>query len=153
MENDPFAHLKEKQRLDGVLLSNLKQHAVALRETLDRANEYRAYEDGMYRFYYGSWKVFRLQSKTAEMITALVAISPDRRAFSQMFQEIIRAGTDKRFTEETNGKWMEETLPIVTASLHTRYFLEMCVEYASLETPPQPMPSGWAALTCLYDFR
>jgi len=153
MENDPLAFLKEKQRLDGVLLNNLKLHAVALRETLQRANEYRAYEDGMYRFYYGSWKVFRLQAKTAEMTTALAAISPDGRAFCAPFQDIMRAGMDKKFTPETNGNWVAETLPIVTAYLHARYFLEMCVEYASLEAPPQPMPSGWAALTCLFNFR
>ena len=36
---------------------------------------------------------------------------------------------------------------------HARFFLEMAVRYAKLETPPRPLPSGYAALLYLYQLR
>ena len=34
-----------------------------------------------------------------------------------------------------------------------KVLLEMAVKYAELPDPPQMMPSGWAAILCLYDLR
>ena len=31
--------------------------------------------------------------------------------------------------------------------------LDMAVRYADLPDPPAPLPSGWAALLCLYGIR
>ena len=41
----------------------------------------------------------------------------------------------------------------VEAFFHARFFLEMAVRYAKLETPPRPLPSGYAALLYLYQLR
>jgi hypothetical protein len=55
---------------------------------------------------------------------------------------------------EDNQHWVERAGPIVQAFLHPRYFLEMAVKYAAqLDEPPEAMPSGWAALLCLYGLR
>jgi hypothetical protein len=55
---------------------------------------------------------------------------------------------------EDNQHWAERTAPIVQAFLHARYFLEMAVKYAeAFREPPKNMPSGWAALLCLYRMR
>jgi hypothetical protein len=45
------------------------------------------------------------------------------------------------------------TRPIVEAFFHAGFFLEMAVRYAKLETPPRPLPSGYAALLHLYQLR
>jgi hypothetical protein len=66
---------------------------------------------------------------------------------------VIRKGTGRTFTPEVNNRWEEETLPITTAFLHALYFLKMAAQCASLDEPPQPMPSGYAALLCLYGIR
>ena len=150
---EPYISLEEKRRLDLILLNNMKQNAAKLREILDHVNGHWVYEDGLYRFYYQSYKVFRLQSHTQEIVAALNSIAPEGRALMEFFQQVIAAGTYRAFTDETNGRWVAETVPIVNAFLQARYFLEMAVKYAALEVPPQPMPSGWAALTCLYGFR
>ena len=52
-----------------------------------------------------------------------------------------------------NANWTVVTRPIVEAFFHARYFLEMAVRYSTLEEPPMPLPSGYAALLYLYGLR
>lgn len=47
----------------------------------------------------------------------------------------------------------EVTRPILEAFFHARFFLEMAVRYADLQAPPQPLPSGYAALLYLFGLR
>ncbi len=52
------------------------------------------------------------------------------------------------------GDWGAETAPILEASFHARYFLEMAVRYGKeLKRAPRLLPSEWAALLCLFDLR
>ena len=63
-------------------------------------------------------------------------------------------GTGKVFKEEHNKRWLEETGPIVEAFFHARDFLELLIVYGrELKRPPAMMPSGWAAILCLYNLR
>jgi len=40
------------------------------------------------------------------------------------------------------------------AFFHAKYFLEMACKYGrELAEPPETLPSGWAALLCLYGMR
>ena len=149
----PYEPPEEKLRLERVMLANMRQHLGELRELLDHVNAHWTYEDGVYRFYHFSFKVFRLQQHTTEIITALAALAPEGREFGGLFEDVVRAGTGRAFGPDTNTHWVEETAPVVQAFLHARYFLEMAVKYANLDDPPQPMPSGYAALLCLYDLR
>ena len=52
-----------------------------------------------------------------------------------------------------NTIWNHHTRPILEAFFHARFFLEMAVRYADLPVPPNPLPSGWAALLYLYELR
>jgi hypothetical protein len=54
---------------------------------------------------------------------------------------------------EDNEHWLERAAPIVQAFLQSRFFVEMAVKHAALAEPPHPMPSGRAALLCLYGLR
>ncbi len=69
------------------------------------------------------------------------------------FEQIVEEGTGRAFTPEHNEQWTRMTRPIVEAFFHARFFLEMAVRYAELETPPNPLPSGYAALLELYGLR
>ena len=81
-------------------------------------------------------------------------IAPDGRCFCDVFRAVLEAGTGRKFQGDDNEHWVERTAPIVKALLHARYFLEMAVKYAAqLETPPQSLPSGWAAMLSLYGIR
>jgi hypothetical protein len=70
------------------------------------------------------------------------------------FLEIVREGTGRTFARSDNDQWTTVTGPMVEAFAHARYFLEMACRYGNeLESPPNIMPSGWAALLYLYDLR
>lgn len=60
----------------------------------------------------------------------------------------------KRFEMAHNQEWTRHTRPFVEAFFHARFFLEMAVKYGrELESAPTTLPSGWAALLCLYGMR
>ena len=43
---------------------------------------------------------------------------------------------------------------LIEAFLHAKFFLEMVVKYGKeLEAAQNLLPSGWAAVLCLYDLR
>ena len=81
-----------------------------------------------------------------------MSLLPDR-PLNHTFVDIVREGTGRTFTLADNERWREVTGPIVEAFLHARFFLEMAVRYATLDGPPSPLPSGYAALLYLYQLR
>ena len=145
--------LDERERLEHVLLENLRRSSDKLKALLEQVNDPWVYEDRMYRFFYGSFKVFDLQDATTQIAAALREVSPEGTAFCDIFEKILRNGTGREFTTEDNARWIDATLPITTAFLHAKYFLEMAVQYSAPTHRLRPLPSGWAALLCLYDIR
>jgi hypothetical protein len=138
---------------DRRVLQAIKAKLPDLRALHARAGSHWEYEDPVYRFYHGSFKVYGVQRFTLEIVSALQALLPDV-PLNESFRRIVAEGTGKTFTLEANAKWENETRPILEAFFHARYFLEMAVKYGSeLDEPPNPMPSGWAALLYLYNLR
>lgn len=136
-----------------LLFANLKAALPDLDDLLKRTSDHWGYEDPVYRFYHQSYKVYWLQDVTTKIVDRLAALLPGR-PLNQWFMQIVREGTEKKFTLESNRKWLEETRPIVEAFFHARYFLEMACRYGrELEAPPNLLPSGWAAILYLYDLR
>ena len=70
------------------------------------------------------------------------------------FEEIVSGGTGLEFDVSHNDDWPRHTRPQVEAFLHAKYFVEMMVRYGrELETAPDMLPSGWAAVLTLYGLR
>ena len=135
------------------LLAGIRGSQASLEALLTRADDHWGLEDAVYRYYHQSFKVYSIQSLTLEIVTALRQVMPDR-PFCPLFQDVLDAGTGKRFSPDANRHWAETTRPMLEAFLHARYFLEMMVKYGRvLETPPQVLPSGWAAVLTLYGLR
>ena len=134
------------------LIGHLKVHLPGLKALLDESSSHWGYEDPIYRFYHHSYKVFALQSRTEEIVSALRGLLPGR-PLNAWFLQIVGEGTGKEFTPGMNADWECHTRPILEAFMHARFFLEMAVRYAHLPSPPDPLPSGWAALLCLYGLR
>jgi hypothetical protein len=134
------------------LLANLRRERENLKKLLTKNNDHWGYEDPVYRFYHQSFKVYYLQQQTRSIVQKLQALAPDR-PLNPWFVQIVEAGTGKEFKHEDNARWTEVTRPILEAFFHARFFLEMAVRYADLEAPPQPLPSGYAALLCLFGLR
>lgn len=135
------------------LFTNLRSSLAQLEDLLEASSDHWTYEDGLYRFYHQSWKVYSLQASTTAIASALQALSPNVK-LNSWFTQIVSEGTGRDFKQEDNQQWLAVTRPIVEAFLHARFFLEMAVRYGKeLPAPPAIMPSGWAALLYLYNLR
>jgi hypothetical protein len=145
--------LKQKQAGEIELLKSLKDMLANLESLLTADSDEWHYEDPVYRFYHASFKVFYLQETTATIVQTLQSLVP-RLPLNVRFLQIVAEGTGKSFTPADNNRWTQATRPILEAFFHARYFLEMACKYGKqLDVPPQPMPSGWAALLYLYNLR
>jgi len=177
---DSFSKLAESDdRPEALeLVRNLKAALPGLEQLLKEVQGHWGYEDGIYRFYHQSFKVFRLQGTTLDIVEALKKLTPavdpkrDRPKFwyyfhgkkdeqpaeppvlHPWFMKIVTDGTGKEFDPKDNENWLQVTRPIVEAFLHAKYYLEMAVKYGKeLEAPPNSLPSGWASVLYLYDLR
>ena len=145
--------LKKEVEKDQELLDAIKSKL----SDLERVEELFGFEreDGIYRFYHQSFKVYRLQDctlKAFEIFQSIGAATENR--LCDWFEEIVADGTGKTFEPEHNRSWPEHTRPIVEAFLHARYFLEMMIKCGrEMESPPQMLPFGWAAILELYNQR
>lgn len=131
------------------LLANLKARLPHLHDLLQACDDHWGFEDPVYRFYHQSFKVYQLQKQTERIVTLLRELLPDSD-LNALFFEIVSQGTGKTFSPEHNRDWPGHTRAIVEAFFHARFFLKMASRYAELPAPPNPLPSGWAALLCLY---
>jgi len=146
------------------LLTALKEKMPVLEDLLARMQDCWVGEDGIYRFYHGSYKLYRLQEATLEIVSVLQSIVPVRK-LTGYFMTIVKDGTGKSMNKNTNQRWVKETRPIAEAFFHARYFLEMAVKYGKEQelvenVNPETLeekfrvgglPSGMAALLCLYE--
>ncbi len=135
------------------LYTNLRASLPELEKLLRDCQSHWGYEDGIYRFYHHSFKVYSLQETTSAIVAALQSLASERN-LNESFMAIVRDGTGKTFEREPNGRWLAVTRPIVEAFFHAHYFLEMAVRYGKqLQHPPRQLPSGWAAFLYLYNLR
>lgn len=154
-EHDPGARARGEDGREEVrkVFSNLKAALPDLQKLFEECSGEWGYDDPLYRLYYGSFKVYLLQEKTLEIVAALQALAPDR-ALDESFTQIVRDGTGRIFQLGDNMRWLASTRPIVEAFFHARFFLETAVRQGQqLTAPPWTLPSGWAALLCLYELR
>ncbi|MEK6321479.1 MAG: hypothetical protein AABN33_07330 [Acidobacteriota bacterium] len=142
-------------RNDDELLANIQARWSELAELLEEVSSHWVYEDLVYRFYHQSFKVYALQSETKRIVAALQSVAPSATTFSPMFEEIYQAGASgKQFEIEHNQQSTLHTRIFLEAFFHAKFFLEMAVKYGKeLQAAPTTLPSGWAALLCLYDLR
>lgn len=140
---------------DKELLANIKSQLPGLETLLQEMNSHWLYEDPIYRFYHQSFKVYNLQDNTRRIVAALKSIAPEGTAFCKEFEEIYQLGASgKKFELEHNRNWTAHTRVFIEAFFHAKFFLEMAVKYGrKLEEALVSLPSGWAALLCLYDLR
>lgn len=143
---------EERDRLERLLLERLKQCQPDLERMLEVMSDHWHYEDGFYRYYHGSFKVYGIQATTDQAVKLLRQLLPERE-LNLSFERIIRDGTGKSFDAESNRDWDRHARPLLEAFAHAKFMTEMAVRYVDLGQPPQPMPSGYAALLYLFNLR
>ena len=145
--------LAKKHEEAALLLKNIKEQLPELEKLLATADDHWGIEDGVYRFYHQSFKVYSLQPITVEITKALQKLLP-RHQLNDWFTQIVVAGTREKFTPEHNRNWTKHTRPIVEAFFHAHFMLKMVCKYGrDLSEPPQMLPSGWAAVLYLFNLR
>jgi len=143
----------ERRAREAILLKNIKRDLPALTRLSEEAESHWGSEDFVYRFYHGSFKVFAVQSLTTTIVDALHALLPEA-ALDEPFTTIIGEGTGKQFSYEMNARWDAVARPLLEAFFHANYFLKMTIKYGhELNEPPEMIPSGWAAVLCLFNLR
>lgn len=135
------------------LFKNLKATLPGLEKLLGEVNGHWCYEDGIYRLFHQSFKVWYLQDTVLGIVKRLQALAPEK-PLNSWFMKIVADGTSHKFEMSDNQRWLEVVRPIAEAFFHAKYFLEMAVKYGKeLDTPPSMLPSGWAAFLYLYNMR
>ena len=152
-ESEEPACIREYRENANKLLRNIKQNLPKLETLLAQVDSHWGMEDGLYRFYHQSFKVYHLQYETEGICKALQELLPDR-PLNRWFSEIVAQGTGREFDLSHNQDWLCHTRPIVEAFFHAHYFLKMAVKYGKeLDGAPDCLPSGWAAVLYLFNLR
>jgi hypothetical protein len=158
MKEDCKKDMEERYAKGQVLLDNTKKALPDLKTCLLKVE--KSEEDGIYRFYHRSFKVYWFQELVKEIILIFIKINPNdiekvEDIFDKLFLEIILRGAyGEEWKLDHNSEWGKYTRPIVEAFFHVKYFLEMMIKYGEkLEEAPNLLPSGWAALLELYGIR
>jgi hypothetical protein len=147
--------LTSRQRLEEELVKNFLKWKDYLKEHQSICEGEWGEEDLVYRFYHQSFKVFRLQELTGEIVVNLTRLLPEGiAALDSTFLEIVKQGTGKQFQMSMNTDWATHTRPIVEAYFHAKYFLDMILKYGEDERNRETfLKSGWAAVLTLYGIR
>ena len=146
-------HLKNQVQKDQILLSAIQTNLPQLESLLMPFQT--LYEDGVYRFYHHSFKVYQLQEYTSLAVEVFkrIGVATDNK-LSERFDQIIAAGTGSVWEANHNHNWTLHTRPIVEAFLHAKYFLDMMIKYGrAMHTSQNILPTGWAAILELYNQR
>jgi hypothetical protein len=112
-------------------------------------------ENGVYRFYHGSFKVFHLQGPVRKAFDLIKEIGGEDDSPLYDYVAIVEAGAFHKFSRTTNDNWDAETRPILEAFWHTKYFVRMMVEYATKldRIELAGMDYGLAAVLYLFQLR
>lgn len=124
-----------------------------LEEKLEVLNGKWSTEEHVYRLFHQSFKVFRVQDETLHTVALLRELSEDRK-LNPWFEQIISEGTGKEFELSHNANWLATVRPMMEALFYAKYFMELVIKCGKLmETAEAILPSGWAAVLCLYNQR
>ena len=136
------------------LLKTAKRRLPKLKALLAEVSGHWGYEDGIYRFYHHSFKVFsRLRPATLEIVKELQALAPHLK-LNNDFMQIISEGTGFGLDPVQHPEPPKDDRKLVEAFFHARYMLEMACKYAEvLPEPPQVLPSGYATVLYLFNLR
>jgi hypothetical protein len=146
-------HLKNQLQRDQVLLTAIQANLPQLESLLTPFHA--LYEDGIYRFYHNSFKVYQLQEYTLRVVDILkgIGVATDNK-LCEWFEQIVAAGTGLVWEPNHNHNWTLHTRPIVEVFLHAKYFLEMMIKYGrAMDSSQNMLPVGWAAILELYNQR
>jgi hypothetical protein len=136
------------------IVANIRSQYDELLSLLESVSGEWGFDDAIYRFYSQSFKIYKVQVVTHQIVEKLRSIAPKGTTFNPFFEEIIQSGASgKQFDMAHNEQWTLHTRPIVEAFFHARYFLEAAVNHVKNmdATSKTQLPGRMAALFALYN--
>jgi hypothetical protein len=108
------------------VLRNLREQAPELRRILEGVNSELCCEDGLYRYYHGSLKMFSLETATQMMADALAAVAPEGRPFhidfsSKSSNEVVAACSRWRTASIGRNAPVPSSRPFSTPDIFWRW--------------------------------
>jgi hypothetical protein len=144
-------HGQKRREKEAALIAAIQANLPALWKLVADCRD--ADEELPYRFYHQSFKVYRAQGYTTEIVKALQALMPSQ-PLNEWFLTIVAEGTGKTFEMEHNKRWLEVTRPMLEAYFHARLLLDMVCKYGeTLKEPQSLIDTGWGAVLYLYGLR
>lgn len=138
---------------DSHLFERVKRALPKLKQLQGEAEQMFGAPDAFYRFYYQSFKAYRIQNFTIDC-TKLFRELGDDSPLNPWYETIIKEGTNKEFDLEHNDNWLVHVRPLFEAYFHAKMFLDMMIWCAeNMMCVPHIIPSQWAAILCLYKQR
>jgi hypothetical protein len=158
-ENVRYGEIREeRERMIQKLFASIKENKDVIHK-LYEANCGHVYEDRIYRFYHYSFKVFYLQDSISDIVQFLEKINPRpidcEHRFNKWFSDIVEgAKKEGEFKMSYNKNFPSHARPIVEASFHCKYFVDMLGSIATKDESPDGMiSSAFAAVLELYNLR
>lgn len=142
-------------RTDVLILERLRENAEELEKLYVSLNNEWGLEDTVYRFYHGSFKVYRATSDLQNFWGLIHKVAGEDLKVDASLTSIVEPMLDKKFDFKVNQNWDAETRPIIEALFHVKYFIDMMYKYSKelgVEAPSL-LPSGWASVLYLFGSR
>ncbi len=138
-----FVEIRDRrEELIPKLLPSIKEHMPEIDALLDKLKQFE--EDGVYRFYHSSFKVFFLQTLIKSAIELFTKIAPENIPLNKEFESIVKSALSEEFEFGKAHSKNFDTRFILEAFWHCKYFLEQMSVYGKeLEECPTFMSSGW----------
>lgn len=148
------------------LLRAIKDHLDELGALKGEVEGHWGAVDMFYRFYHQSFKVYRIQTHTMDMVSIFGKIraavdwepKPERwhtpERLDKDFLQIVSEGTGKQFDMSHNKEWGKHTRPMLEAYFHAKMFLDMMIACGHrMEEASSLLDSDWASVLYLYKMR
>jgi hypothetical protein len=144
---DQAVGLREK------FLPTIREHLPALTALQNEASE-PVFSDMVYRYYHGSFKVWKAQPWVARCTMSFAAIFPEV-PLNGLFCEILHAGLREVFHPAFNRTWSQHACQVLDAAMHTRVFLEAVNQVArsSEARVPEVLSPNWGLALYLWNLR
>jgi hypothetical protein len=142
---------EERRASHDDLLNRIKDRLPALEELQQEMAE--AEDIGFLHFYRSDPSVYDLRKLTAQAASLLRDIAADGE-LALSFEVIMQDATASKLDLTSSRMWILSATPTIAGFYHCRFFVERLVRYGhELEQSPDMLPSGWAAILCLYCLR
>lgn len=113
-----------------------------------------AFQDMIYRYYHGSFQVWKLQPWVGRCVLAFGAVFPGI-PINGLYCEIVHSGLREILHSSFNRTWSQHARQVVDAALHTQLVLGAVVRIAKStdQQVPQALSPDWGIALSLWNLR